>query len=190
MVLLSCIYTRSGDQGKTSLGTGSRVKKNDPRIEAMGSIDELNAALGVAVLHLQGEVAEAIRSIQNDLFDLGADLCMPVSEETKGCLRISEDHVTLLEEATDRLNASLTPLNSFVLPGGSSASAYIHLARTICRRAERVIFSFLEHTPHNPFIGSYVNRLSDYLFVLARYLNDHGKTDILWVPGKNLSRGG
>jgi cob(I)alamin adenosyltransferase len=189
MVLLTRIYTRSGDKGKTSLGNGERVKKTDSRIETMGSIDELNAVLGVAILSLEGSLCVELQEIQNDLFDMGADLCMPLSEENKNCLRITEAHVKKLEDATDRLNANLEPLTSFVLPGGSKASAHVHLARTVCRRAERVLFSLHENTPQNPFIGHYINRLSDYLFVLARHLNDEGKSDVLWVPGKNLASG-
>lgn len=187
MVLLTRIYTRSGDKGKTSLGTGERVKKTDLRIETMGSIDELNASLGVAILYLESSLALELKQFQNDLFDMGADLCMPLSDENKNCLRITDAHVKKLEEATDRLNANLEPLTSFVLPGGSKASAHVHLARTVCRRAERVLFSLHENAPQNPFIGHYLNRLSDYLFVLARYLNDGGKSDVLWVPGKNLT---
>lgn len=187
MVLLSRIYTRAGDQGKTSLGTGERVKKSDPRIEMIGSIDELNAALGVAILYLGEKEAHEIRGIQNDLFDVGADLCMPLSEKTQSALRITSTHIIKLEQSIDRLNKSLEPLTSFVLPGGSTASAYVHLARTICRRAERVLCTTLDSTPHNPCINQYINRLSDYLFVLARFLNDQGKSDVLWIPGKNLS---
>ncbi|KAB2835534.1 MAG: cob(I)yrinic acid a,c-diamide adenosyltransferase [Caedimonadaceae bacterium] len=187
MVLLSRIYTRAGDQGKTSLGTGERVKKSDPRIDMIGSIDELNAALGVAMLYLEEKEAQQIAEIQNDLFDVGADLCMPLSEETQSALRISSEHIIKLEQAIDLLNKTLEPLTSFVLPGGSTASAYIHLARTICRRVERVLCTTMDIMPHNPCVNQYINRLSDYLFVLARFLNDEGKSDVLWVPGKNLS---
>lgn len=189
MVKLNKIYTRTGDDGTTGLGTGARVRKYDLRVQAYGTVDETNAAVGLARLHLQGEPAlDAILTrVQNDLFDLGADLCTPPveGEATGGALRIVPAQVTRLEEDIDSLNAELAPLTSFVLPAGSPASAHLHLARTICRRAEREMVE-LSHTAPGA-VGApaihYVNRLSDLLFVAGRYANDRGKADVLWVPG-------
>lgn len=184
MVQLTRIYTKSGDQGKTSLGDGKRVVKHDLRVDAMGAVDETNAALGLAILSLPKDLQKILTRIQNDLFDVGADLCMPEGEG----LRIIESQVTWLEQQIDALNCELSPLNSFVLPGGSEASAHLHLARTITRRAERLCCALMEKEPSlNIFIVQYINRLSDLLFVMARYANNKGQDDILWVPG--ASRG-
>jgi|SRR5215469_4922128 len=192
MVKLTRIYTRGGDKGRTSLGDGSRVAKHDPRVEAYGTVDEANAALGLARLHAEGEAEAMLARIQNDLFDLGADLCRPEdSSDSKGNtkraapLRIVEAQVTRLEREIDEMNAALHPLESFVLPGGSPAAAYLHLARTVARRAERLMTALAAKSVVNPIAIKYINRLSDHLFVLARYLNDRGKADILWRPGAN-----
>lgn len=184
MVTLSRIVTRTGDGGETSLGDGSRVPKDHPRIAAIGTVDELNAHLGVLSLHLNGHAeAELVRAIQNDLFDLGADLCVPAKrDETAGAkLRITAAHVDRLESAIDRLNAALPPLTSFVLPGGVPAAAWCHLARTVCRRAEREVVTLQRSDPLGPHVPIYLNRLSDLLFVLARRLN--GSDEVLWKPG-------
>ncbi len=179
------IYTRTGDEGKTSLGDGSRLPKFHLRVAAYGSIDEANSVLGVAILHVTDhEVLELMRHIQNDLFDVGADLCQPERPgAAKPSLRITEEQVTWLEKQIDHFNADLQPLTSFVLPGGSPASAHMHLARTITRRAERDVVRLSAEGPVNPAVLRYVNRLSDFLFVLARYLNDKGKEDVRWQPG-------
>jgi len=184
MVRLSRIYTKGGDTGKTSLGDGRRVRKHDLRVEVYGTVDEANAALGLARLAAKDNpMADALLArLQNDLFDLGADLCAP---GTGAGLRIEAGHVERLEGEIDDLNAALKPLDSFVLPGGSAASAHLHLARTIVRRAERLIAALAENEPVNPQALAYANRLSDLLFVLARTLNNQGKDDILWVPGQN-----
>jgi cob(I)alamin adenosyltransferase len=183
MVRLTRIYTRGGDQGKTSLSDGRRVDKHDPRVAAYGEVDEANAAIGLARLHCPPEIDVLLASIQNDLFDLGADLATP--GEAPGALRIVEAQVTRLEAEIDRLNAELKPLDSFVLPGGSPAAAYLHLARTVTRRAERAITALATQESVNPVAVKYVNRLSDHLFVLSRTLNDHGRGDVLWRPGAN-----
>jgi cob(I)alamin adenosyltransferase len=190
MVKLTRIYTRGGDKGRTSLGDGSRVAKHDLRVEAYGTVDETNAALGLARLCIADEAAEMLARIQNDLFDLGADLCRPEDSERQKAagatpLRIVEAQVLRLEREIDEMNAALQPLESFVLPGGSAAAAYLHLARTIARRAERKLTALADTTPVNPIAIKYINRLSDHLFVLARFLNDRGRADILWRPGAN-----
>jgi cob(I)alamin adenosyltransferase len=187
VVYLSRIYTKSGDQGQTGLGDGSRVPKDHPRVAAYGSVDELNALLGVLLAN-HPDVAEAdlLRGVQNDLFDLGADLCLPQPADEQGGqrLRVREEQSLRLEAAIDRLNAGLKPLTSFILPGGHPAAAWCHLARTVCRRAERDVVTLARDEPINPQVIIYLNRLSDLLFVLARYLNDQGQGDVLWVPGK------
>jgi cob(I)alamin adenosyltransferase len=182
---LDKIYTRTGDEGKTSLGDGSRLQKFHPRVTAYGSIDEANSVIGVANLHVEnGEVFQLLRHIQNDLFDVGADLCRPERPGAeKPMLRITEEQVTWLEKQIDRFNADLEPLNSFVLPGGSPASAYLHHARTVTRRAERDVVRLFAEETVNAAVLHYVNRLSDLLFVLARFLNDKGKEDVRWQPG-------
>ena len=187
MVFLSRIYTKSGDTGQTGLGDGTRVPKDHPRVTAYGEVDELNAALGLVVSACpDGPEVELLRGVQNDLFDLGADLCVPLAaDEPPGrALRVSPEQVARLEQAIDRLNERLRPLPSFVLPGGRPAAAYLHLARTVCRRAERAVVTLLRHEPLNPQVLIYLNRLSDLLFVLARVANDDGRADRLWVPGR------
>ncbi len=193
MVRLTRIYTRGGDKGETSLGNGRRVAKHDPRVAAYGTVDEANAAIGLARLHL-GTTAPGIDAdqilgrVQNDLFDLGADLCRP--EEGAPAdpppLRVTAGQVARLEGEIDRLNADLAPLTSFVLPGGTAGAAYLHLARTVVRRAEREMTALARSEAVNPEAIRYVNRLSDLLFVLARVLNDGGAQDVLWEPGRNL----
>jgi cob(I)alamin adenosyltransferase len=190
MVYLSRIYTRSGDQGETGLGDGTRVAKDHPRVEAYGSVDELNAVLGLVRAHGvgagdTGAWLTALQDIQNDLFDLGADLCVPETGTSAApALRVRAEQVTRLENLIDHHNAALQPLTSFVLPGGSPASAWLHLARTVCRRAERAVVALARVETINPQVVIYLNRLSDLLFVLARVCNDNGKGDVLWVPGK------
>jgi len=184
MVKLDKIYTRGGDGGETSLGGGKRVAKHDVRVAAYGTADEANAVIGLARLATKGDADAMLARIQNDLFDLGADLCFPLGGEGKGeALRISAAQVKRLEDEIDRMNAELTPLASFVLPGGSEASAWLHLARTVVRRCERLITELGRRDAVNPEAVKYVNRLSDHLFVLARTLNDKGKGDALWTPG-------
>ena len=183
MVKLTRIYTKGGDKGLTSLGTGKRVSKHDPRVDAYGQVDEANAAIGLARLHTKGAADAMLARIQNDLFDLGADLCRPEAKE--GDLRIVESQVIRLEREIDKMNAALQPLLSFVLPGGVPAAAYLHLARTVTRRAERAMTALAEASPINPEAIKYINRLSDHLFVLSRYLNGKGKRDVLWQPGAN-----
>jgi cob(I)alamin adenosyltransferase len=193
MVVLNRIYTRTGDDGTTALGSGERRPKYDLRIAAYGTIDELNACLGIARLHTADAPAmdAMLARIQNDLFDLGADLCTPESAKGKGPdgarLAVSDAQVARLEQEIDTLNAELSPLRSFVLPGGTPAAASLHLARTVCRRAERLIVE-LAHKPGESVSAAalkYVNRLSDLLFVASRFLNRKGVDDVLWVPGQN-----
>jgi cob(I)alamin adenosyltransferase len=191
MVVLNKIYTRTGDDGTTALGTGERRKKYDRRISAYGTIDEVNAALGVVRLHTTGDVAldAALSRIQNDLFDVGADLCTPGKGKGPDGARltVTENQVAWLEREIDRLNAELSPLRSFVLPGGSAAGAYLHLARTICRRAERLIAELRDEAGEevSAEVLKYINRLSDFLFVASRYANGKGSGDVLWQPGQN-----
>ena len=193
MVYLSRIYTKTGDSGETALGDGTRVPKDHPRVAAYGSVDELNAALGLLLsCHPDLGEAELVRSIQNDLFDVGADLCVPSSSDKKETerLRVQPAQVSRLEAAIDQLNAKLAPLRSFILPGGTQAAAWCHLARTICRRAERDVVTLARTESINPQVVIYLNRLSDLLFVLARACNDDGKADVLWQPGKTQASGG
>ena len=191
MVVLNKIYTRTGDDGTTALGTGERRKKYDLRIAAYGTIDEADAAIGLARLHTADDVAldAALSRIQNDLFDLGADLCTPGKGKGPGGARltVTENQVAWLETEIDRLNAGLSPLRSFVLPGGGAAAACLHLARTICRRAERLIAELADRPGEsvNAEVLKYVNRLSDFLFVASRHANDRGARDVLWKPGQN-----
>ena len=182
---LDKIYTRTGDEGKTSLGDGARLPKSHPRVSAYGGIDEANSVIGVAILHIDHpEIVQLLRHIQNDLFDVGADLCRPEREgEEKPSLRITGEQVAWLENQIDRFNGELEPLTSFVLPGGSAASAQLHLARTVTRRAERDVVRLAAEQSVNPAVLRYVNRLSDLLFVLARFLNAKGAKDIRWQPG-------
>lgn len=183
MVKLTRIYTKGGDKGKTSLGDGARVAKHDPRVAAYGTVDEANAAIGIAKLHAKGKAAAVLARIQNDLFDLGADLCRPEDKKGGGALRVAASQTQRLEREIDAMNAEMQPLMSFILPGGGPASAHLHLARTIVRRAEREMTALAERGPVNPEAIRYVNRLSDHLFVLARYLNKKGRGDPLWQPG-------
>ena len=187
MVKLTKIYTRGGDKGETSLGTGQRVPKYALRVEAYGTVDEANATVCMARLHTAGAADAMLSRIQNDLFDLGADLCTPETggEKAHGALRIVAAQVDRLEAEIDAMNANLAPLNSFILPGGSAAAAYLHLARTVARRAERQMVELSGHEPVNEAAIRYINRLSDHLFVLARHCNDNGAADVLWVPGQN-----
>ena len=187
MVRLTRIYTRGGDNGETSLGDGSRVPKHALRVEAYGTIDEANAAIGLARLHVSSGDAEAdamLARIQNDLFDLGADLCTPEDgRRAVGALRIVAAQVARLEAEIDRMNAALRPLDSFILPGGTAAAAHLHLARTVTRRAERLVCELAAAEKVNPEAVKYLNRLSDHLFVLGRRVNDNGAKDVLWQPG-------
>jgi cob(I)alamin adenosyltransferase len=188
MVQLTKIYTRGGDKGQTSLGNGQRVAKHDVRVAAYGTIDELNAVLGIAQVYIQqqpkmAQHGESLARIQNDLFDLGADLCRPQGEDEKHALRIIESQVERLEQEIDAMNADLAPLKSFVLPGGTPAAAHLHMARTVARRAERLITALSAQEEINAAALRYTNRLSDYFFVLARVCNNNGADDVLWVPG-------
>jgi cob(I)alamin adenosyltransferase len=185
MVKLDKIYTRGGDGGDTSLGDGSRVRKHSLRVEAYGTVDEANAAIGVALMHAEGEADAMLARVQNDMFDLGADLCVPPEGERKPALRIDQAQVDRLEAEIDSMNTTLAPLESFVLPGGTAASAHLHLARTVVRRAERSVSRLAESETMAPLALVYLNRLSDHLFVLARVLNDGGAGDVLWRPGEN-----
>ncbi len=189
MVTINRIYTRTGDDGTTALGSGERRPKYDLRVAAYGTVDETNAAIGVARLHVGGTpgLEAMLGRIQNDLFDLGADLAVPQREGKAERLRILESQVERLERDIDALNAALAPLNSFILPGGTPAAAHLHVARTICRRAERGVVE-LASQPNEPVSVAavhYLNRLSDFLFVAARVVNDNGARDVLWVPGQN-----
>lgn len=183
MVKLTKIYTRGGDGGESSLAGGERRAKTDQRFAAMGAVDEANAAIGMARTHTGEETDETLARVQNDLFDLGADLATPGDDE--GALRITDAQTNRLEREIDAINAGLQALSSFVLPGGGPASSHIHLARTIVRRAEREMVALNQKEVLNAAALRYINRLSDLLFVLARHLNDAGEADVLWVPGAN-----
>lgn len=189
MVVLNKIYTRTGDKGETALSDGTRVPKHDPRVEAYGTVDELNATIGLCRLHAGDETADLLAMIQNDLFDLGADLSRPniAADDQAGypVLRIVQSQVDRLEREIDGMNADLQPLRSFILPGGSDLAAYLHLARTVARRAERRANELLAMGDVNEAATRYLNRLSDWLFVAARRANGNGTEDILWVPGAN-----
>ena len=185
MVKLTKIYTRGGDSGETSLGNGQRTPKHSLRVASYGAVDETNAAIGLARLHCEGEMAEMLSRIQNDLFDLGADLCRPIAADEGEVLRIIDAQVERLEFEIDSMNEQLEPLMSFILPGGTAASAHLHLARTIARRAERLISELMTIEAVNPASLRYINRLSDHLFQLARKANDQGRADVLWQPGGN-----
>ncbi len=186
MVVLSKIYTKTGDRGETGLGDGTRVSKADLRIAAYGTVDELNALLGLVLLcALPDGHADLVRAIQHDLFDVGADLAVPqATASTRSRLRVTAAYATRLERAIDACNARLTPLTSFVLPGGTPAASWFHLARTVCRRAEREVVALSRRDPINPQTIIYLNRLSDLLFVMARVANHDGRDDVLWEPGK------
>lgn len=189
MVKLNKIYTKTGDDGTTGLVGGARVAKNDPRMAAIGDVDELNSVLGVAICQLDdAELLKSLQVIQNDLFDLGADLATPADKDddfapSEMVLRVTHSQVDRLESEIDAINDGLDPLTSFILPGGNNAAAAIHLARATARRAERTAVSAAQVMAINPQALAYLNRLSDYLFVLGRMLNNGGKADILWVPG-------
>jgi len=186
MVTLNRIYTKTGDKGETALGDGTRRPKHALRIQAFGTVDETNCAIGIARLHAQGEVDAMLARIQNDLFDLGADLCVPeTAKRNEGRLRIVEAQVERLEREIDAMNAELAPLTSFVLPGGTPAAAYLHLARAVARRAERLMVELAASEAINDAALRYINRLSDHLFVASRFVNDKGAKDVLWVPGGN-----
>lgn len=187
MVYLSSIYTKSGDSGSTGLGDGQRVAKNHPRVIAYGEVDELNAVLGVVLVSPNIPEKELLSSIQNDLFDVGADLCAPpkAGEAASERLRVTPRQVDKLEKAIDRLNAELEPLRSFILPGGTPAAAHLHIARTVCRRAERSVVALMADESVNSHVLIYLNRLSDLLFVMSRTANNAGKQDVLWQPGEN-----
>jgi cob(I)alamin adenosyltransferase len=189
MVVLNRIYTRTGDGGETALGDGSRVAKHALRVEAYGTVDETNTTIGLARLHAEGAAEAALARIQNDLFDLGADLCRPDmdkdAEAPHPVLRMVEAQVTRLEAEIDAMNGRLSPLRSFVLPGGSALAAHLHLARTVARRAERLTVALAGAEAVNPAALKYLNRLSDWFFVAARIANDDGRGDVLWTPGAN-----
>jgi cob(I)alamin adenosyltransferase len=189
MVVLNKIYTRTGDQGETALGNGARVAKFSPRVTAYGTVDEVNATLGLARLHAGPDTDAALARIQNDLFDLGADLCRPEMDRDADApyppLRIASAQTDRLEAEIDAMNARLEPLRSFILPGGSALSAHLHLCRTVARRAERLVVDLANQEAVNPDAVRYLNRLSDWFFVAARMANDAGRADVLWVPGAN-----
>lgn len=187
MVVLNKIYTKTGDSGQTSLGNGDRVAKFDLRVESYGTVDELNAAVGVAKLHAAGPLRDNLDRIQNELFDLGADLCRPIeageAEAEYPPLRLTAKSITTLEEAMDTLTRELEPLTSFILPGGTALAAHLHVCRTVARRAERLVVHLGQSEDIGEIVAKYLNRLSDWFFVAARVANDHGNNDVLWVPG-------
>lgn len=190
MVKLNKIYTRTGDDGTTGLVDGSRLSKSSARVRAYGEVDETNAVIGLVRLDLENQNLDAMLArIQNDLFDLGADLATPLpakgEADSEYALRILPEQATRLENELDSLNSDLEPLTSFVLPGGSPPAAYLHQARTVCRRAERTVVEMMDFEPVNPSALTYLNRLSDFLFVAARWCNDQGESDVKWVPGAN-----
>ena len=189
MVVLNKIYTKTGDAGETALGNGARVAKHALRVSAYGTSDELNCFVGVARLEASGDLDVALSRIQNDLFDLGADLCRPDMEKDATAeyppLRMIDAQVTRLEKEIDAMNADLEPLRSFILPGGSALSAHLHVCRTVARRAERLCVELATMEPINTAAVTYLNRLSDWFFVAARVANNGGKDDVLWVPGAN-----
>ena len=187
MVKLNKIYTKIGDKGSTQLGDGKMVNKDSLRVDAYGSVDEANATIGLSILRTNIKIKKILKIVQNDLFDLGADLCIPDKKDTQK-LKITKDRVDYIEEKIDNFNKELSSLNSFILPGGSESSTYLHIARTVTRRAERKIVALSKKERINPVTIIYLNRLSDLLFVLARYTNNKGKKDILWKPGKNLKK--
>lgn len=186
MVVLNRIYTKTGDGGETALGSGKRVPKDDPRIEAYGTVDETNAVIGVARLAASPNLDVMLARVQNDLFDLGADFAVPEEEGQKfERLTVTDAQVTRLEREIDQMNAELSPLRSFVLPGGSPSAAHLHVARTVCRRAERLAVTLARTEKVNPAAIRYLNRLSDFLFVAARFANHPDPGDVLWTPGAN-----
>ena len=189
MVVLNKIYTRTGDAGETALGNGNRVAKHSMRVTAYGTVDETNATVGLARLHASGDIDAQLSRIQNDLFDIGADLCRPEMEKDAEAeyppLRVTDDQVLRLEEEIDAMNDALEPLRSFILPGGSALAAHLHLCRTVSRRAERLSVELSQTESVNPAAVKYLNRLSDWFFVASRIANNDGKDDVLWVPGAN-----
>ena len=185
MIKLNKIYTKTGDRGDTALGNGERVLKDSLRVSAYGNVDELNASIGVITLYATSDLKRKLKNIQNDLFDLGADLCVPVSETNNKRLRVSSNQIETIEAEIDEMNNILEPLNSFVLPGGCEAATFLHLARTICRRAERSVVSLRSREDINDNTLVYLNRLSDWLFVASRVENQQNSTEVLWSPGKN-----
>ncbi|WP_421906058.1 cob(I)yrinic acid a,c-diamide adenosyltransferase [Mameliella sp.] len=191
MVVLSKIYTKTGDAGETALGNGARVAKFSTRVTAYGTVDELNSVVGLARLQAEGELEGQLSRIQNDLFDLGADLCTPDMEKDAEReyppLRMDASQVTRLESEIDGMNARLEPLRSFILPGGTALAAHLHHCRTVARRAERFVVELATMETVNPEAVKYLNRLSDWFFVASRIANDDGKADVLWVPGANRS---
>lgn len=189
MVVLNKIYTKTGDKGETALGNGTRVAKHSARVNAYGTVDELNATVGLARLHASSDVGDDLARIQNDLFDLGADLCRPEMEKDADAeyapLRMNEAQTLRLESEIDGMNGNLEPLRSFILPAGSTLSAHLHFCRTVSRRAERLAVELASEESVNPAAVTYLNRLSDWFFVAARMANNSGKDDVLWVPGAN-----
>jgi len=189
MVVLNRIYTRTGDAGETALGNGARVAKHSVRVTAYGTVDEANATLGLARLHASGDMDAALARVQNDLFDLGADLCTPDIENDGSAeyprLRVVASQVDRLEAEIDAMNAKLSPLRSFILPGGSPLAAHLHICRTVSRRAERLVVELASIETINDHAVKYLNRLSDWFFVAGRIANDDGAADVLWVPGAN-----
>ncbi len=189
MVVLNKIYTKTGDKGETALGNGTRVAKHSARVNAYGTVDEVNATVGLARLRATGDMDADLARIQNDLFDLGADLCRPDMERDADAeyapLRVSEAQTSRLEAGIDAMNAGLEPLRSFILPGGSELAAYLHLCRTVSRRAERLVVELASTEAVNPAAVTYLNRLSDWFFVASRVANEMGRDDVLWVPGAN-----
>ena len=185
MIKLNKIYTKTGDGGDTALGDGERVLKDSLRVSAYGNVDELNASIGIITLYANTELKRKLKNIQNDLFDIGADLCVPISEKNKGRLRLSTNQIETLELEIDEMNSILEPLNSFVLPGGCRSATFLHMARTICRRAERSVVSLRSQEKINDNTLIYLNRLSDWLFVASRVENQENSSEVLWAPGKN-----
>ena len=185
MVKLNKIYTKTGDGGDTALGDGERVLKDSLRVSAYGNVDELNASIGIITLYANTKLKRKLKNIQNDLFDIGADLCVPISEKNKDRLRLSTNQIETLELEIDEMNSILEPLNSFVLPGGCRSATFLHMARTICRRAERSVVSLRSREEINDRTLVYLNRLSDWLFVASRVENQENSSEVLWAPGKN-----
>ena len=185
MIKLNKIYTKTGDGGDTALGDGERVLKDSLRVSAYGNVDELNASIGIITLYANTELKRKLKNIQNDLFDIGADLCVPISEKNKDRLRLSTNQIETLELEIDEMNSILEPLNSFVLPGGCKSATFLHMARTICRRAERSVVSLRSQEQINDNTLVYLNRLSDWLFVASRVENQENSSEVLWAPGKN-----
>ena len=185
MIKLNKIYTKTGDGGDTALGDGERVLKDSLRVSAYGNVDELNASIGIITLYANTELKRKLKNIQNDLFDIGADLCVPISEKNKDRLRLSTNQIETLELEIDEMNSILEPLNSFVLPGGCRSATFLHMARTICRRAERSVVSLKSKEQINGNTLVYLNRLSDWLFVASRVENQENSSEVLWAPGKN-----